>query len=161
MKYLTHVLIVFSLLGSGYMQAQSTVPVTGGNAAGTGGTADYTVGQAVYTTNSGLSGTVAQGVQQPYEIIVVTGLEEAVGINVEFEVYPNPSSDYVKLAVKNCELQNICFQLYNINGSLIQNKNIIDKETVIDMGKLPPGAYYLHINDNQRDVKTFKIIKNQ
>lgn len=161
MKYLIQILIVFSLFGLGYMQAQSAVPAAGGNAAGSGGMAYYTVGQAVYTTNSGLSGTVSQGVQQPYEILVVTGLEEAIGINVEFEVYPNPSSGFVKLTVKNCELQNLCFQLYNINGSLVQNKKNIDKETVIDMGKLPPGAYYLHISDNQREVKTFKIIKNQ
>jgi hypothetical protein len=47
--------------------AQHAVSAAGGNLDGAGGSASYTVGQVVYTTNSGLTGFVIQGVQQPYE----------------------------------------------------------------------------------------------
>lgn len=58
------------LLGLGLtgLQAQESVNATGGNASGSGGSASYSVGQVVYTTNTGTNGTVAQGVQQPFEI---------------------------------------------------------------------------------------------
>lgn len=61
------ILFVFCL-GSSSLQAQQTVPATGGIATGSGGTVSYTVGQAVYTTQTGSGGTITQGVQQPFEI---------------------------------------------------------------------------------------------
>ncbi|MGC8754863.1 MAG: hypothetical protein ACP5QJ_07625, partial [Thermosulfidibacteraceae bacterium] len=66
------------LLGLGLtgLQAQESVNATGGNASGNGGTVAYSVGQVVYTTNTGTNGSVAQGVQQPFEISVVSGIEE-------------------------------------------------------------------------------------
>ena len=72
------------LLGLGLtgVQAQTSVNATGGDASGGGGSVSYSVGQVVYTTHTGTSGSVAEGVQQPYEISVVTGLEEAQSINL-------------------------------------------------------------------------------
>lgn len=70
--------------------SQETVSAGGKEATGTGGTVSYTIGQVVYTTNTGTNGSVVQGVQQPYEISVVTGLEEAEDISLEFSIYPNP-----------------------------------------------------------------------
>ncbi|MEJ5266144.1 MAG: hypothetical protein WHT29_12590, partial [Bacteroidales bacterium] len=89
------------LLGLGLtgLQAQESVNATGGNAFGSGGSVSYSVGQVVYTTNSGTNGSVAQGVQQPYEISVVTGLEEAKGINLSVSAYPNPTTDYLTLRI--------------------------------------------------------------
>ena len=59
------------------LQAQTSVNATGTNASGSGGTVSYSVGQVVYTNNTGTNGSVAQGVQQAFEILVVTGLEQA------------------------------------------------------------------------------------
>jgi hypothetical protein len=55
------------------IHAQEAIPAGGGNASGSGGSASYSVGQVVYTTNTGTNGSAAQGVQQPYEISVVSG----------------------------------------------------------------------------------------
>ncbi len=83
------------LLGLGLtgLQAQTSVNATGTNASGSGGTVSYSVGQVVYTTNTGASGSVAQGVQQPFEISIVTGIEEAKGINLSVSAYPNPTTE--------------------------------------------------------------------
>ena len=53
------------------------------------------------------------------------------------------------------------FRLYDSNGRLIQNKRITGTETVIEMGNLLPASYYLNIYDSQKEIKTFKLIKNQ
>lgn len=60
--------LFLSGLGLAALQAQQTVPATGGVATGSGGTVSYTVGQVADTTQTGSGGTVTQGVQQPFEI---------------------------------------------------------------------------------------------
>ena len=75
MKKTIVALMVFCLTGFvTAIQAQKTIPSSGGNASGTGGKISYTVGQVVYTTNKGSNGSAAQGVQQPYEISAITGI---------------------------------------------------------------------------------------
>ncbi len=141
------------------IQAQNAIPASGGNATGIGGSISYTIGQAVYSSYTETTGSVAQGVQQPYEISVVTGLEEALEIILNFSTYPNPATDFITLKIENYKTENLTYQLYDINGSLLENRKIESIETTISMGKLIPSIYFLRITDNNKDAKTFKIIK--
>ena len=145
------------------LQAQEIIPTTGGNASGSGGSASYTVGQVVYTTNNGANGSVAQGIQQPYEISVVSGVDETESINLILSVYPNPTTDILTLKIESSATQSIqamSYQLYDISGKLLENKKIDGSETSIGMSKLEPSIYFLKVTDNNKSVKTFKIIKN-
>jgi hypothetical protein len=157
MKYVLSFLLILVLTK---LQAQEAISVSGGNFAGSSGSVSYTVGQVANVTNSGSTGTVSQGVQQPFEIFIVSGLEEAVGVDLEIETYPNPSSGIINLKVNNYKLTDLSYKLYNLNGDLIQHGKILNKETAITLEKLPPAIYYLRIIDNQKELKSFKIIKN-
>jgi hypothetical protein len=150
------------LLGLGLtgLQAQETIPATGGNASGSGGTVSYSVGQVVYTTNTGANGSVAQGVQQPFEISVVTGIEQTA-INLVISAYPNPTTDFLQLKVESEKLKDLSFQLYNMQGKLLQNKKIEGNETSIVMSSLVPATYFVKVVQGNKEVKTFKIIKTQ
>lgn len=147
------------VLGITGLQAQESVNITGGNASGSGGSASYSVGQVVYTTNTGTNGSVAQGVQQSFEISVVTGIEDAKSINLTVSVYPNPTTDYLTLDVKDFDLSNLSFQLYDINGRLLQSQKITGNRTSIRMSNLLAAIYFVKVIQGNRDVKTFKIIK--
>jgi opacity protein-like surface antigen len=150
------------LLGLGLteLQAQQNVNAAGGEASGSGGSVSYSVGQVVYTTNTGTSGTVAQGVQQPYEISVVTGIEEAKGINLSVTVYPNPTTDHLTLNIGEFDLSNLSYQLYDINGNLLQTRKITGYQTSISMSNLVPSTYFVRVIIGSQSVKEFKIIKN-
>jgi hypothetical protein len=150
------------LLGLGLtgLQAQESINATGINASGSGGSASYSVGQVVYTTSTGANGTVAQGVQQPFEISEVSGLEEAKGISLSVSAYPNPTTDFLTLEVKDFELSNLHFQLFDMNGKLLQNEKITGNQTSIVMSNLITATYFVKVVKGNRDVKTFKIIKN-
>lgn len=157
-KRLSFLLVfVFGLAG---LQAQNTIPATGGNADGSGGSVNYTVGQLVYNTYEGTNGSAAQGVQQPYEISVVTGIENASGISLEIMVYPNPTTEFISLKIENHEVPKLSYQLYDSNGSLLQDQKIESNETSIMMSNLSPAIYFLKVTDYKEVVKTFKIIKN-
>jgi hypothetical protein len=153
----TVILLCFGMFG---LQAQQVVTTSGGNASGSGGSASYSVGQVVYTTNGNSNGRVAQGVQQPYEIFIVTGIEEAKGISLEIMVYPNPATDFIKLKIENYDVQNLRYQLYDINARLLQDNKIVGNETDIVMSNYVSATYFLKVTDNNKVVKTFKIIKN-
>jgi len=145
------------------LQAQEIIPTTSGNASGSGGSASYTIGQVVYTTNNGANGSVAQGIQQPYEISVVSGVDETESINLILSAYPNPTTDILTLKIESSATQSIqvmSYQLYDISGKLLENKKIDGSETSIAMSKLEPSIYFLKVTDNNKSVKTFKIIKN-
>ena len=148
------------MLGLGLTaQAQQATTATGGDASGSGGAVAYSVGQIVYTTNTGTTGSVAQGVQQAYEISIVTGLEDTQ-ISLNMQAYPNPTTDYLTLNVGNFELSTLNFQLYDISGKLIESRKIISSTETIAMGNLSSATYFLKVSNNNNEVKSFKIIKN-
>jgi hypothetical protein len=147
----------FLLFCVGEVQAQQNSIPSGGEATGLGGTASYSVGQVVYTTNTGTNGSVAQGVQQPYEISTTAGINETT-INLEMSVYPNPTTNY--LTLKTEDNSNLSYQLYDLQGKVIENKKINANSTTIKMEALPNAVYLLKIKNNSQIVKSFKIIKN-
>ncbi|MCK9450994.1 MAG: T9SS type A sorting domain-containing protein [Bacteroidales bacterium] len=148
------------LLGLGLtgLQAQANINATGGNATGNGGSTSYSVGQVVYTTNTGTSGSVAQGVQQAFEISVV-GIEEANGIQLSVTAYPNPSTDYLTLEVKDFEPTTLSFQLYDMQGKLLQSQLLTDSQTRLAMHNLEPAVYFIKVIERNKVVKTFKVVK--
>ncbi len=146
-------------LGLTVLQAQECVNATGGNALGNGGSASYSVGQVIYQTLTGTNGSVAEGVQQPYEISVVTAIDETQGINLSVSAHPNPVTDYLALSINEFEVSNLSYQLYDINGKILQSGKITGNQTSITMSNLEPATYIVKVIQGNNEVKTFKIIK--
>lgn len=155
----TSVILLLSIGLTG-LHAQEVIPASGGNASGSGGSASYTIGQMVYTTNSGTNGSVAQGVQQPYEISVVNTIEEANDITLECSAYPNPTTEFIKLKVKSYKVENLSYQLFDMLGKLLETKSLEVEETNIVLSNLVPATYFVKVIQGQKEIKTFKIIKN-
>lgn len=138
--------------------AQQAVPASGGDAVGSGGSLSYTVGQVVYTTNSGANGSVAQGIQQPYEISTLVGLE-VTEINLELTAYPNPTNNVIRLSIGNYENEKLSYQLYDIQGRLLVGNPVKDNPTSIVLQDFSGSLYLLKVLDNNQLIKTFRIIK--
>lgn len=139
---------------------QSTIPATGGNAGGTGGTVSYTIGQIVYSTPGGTAGTVAQGVQQPCEISVVTALENMNEITLEYKIFPNPTKGLLTLTIKPFDSDNFSISLFDMNGVVLKEIKIDSEVNEISMDNFYPSVYFLKIIRDALEVKVFKIIKN-
>jgi len=141
------------------VSAQESFNATGGNASGSGGTVTYTIGQLVYTTIPSVNNSVAQGVQQPYEISVVTAIKGTEDISLETIVYPNPTSDFLILKSGKSELRNLHYHLYDLKGTQLFSGRTDDYETTISVGNLKPAVYLLSIKVNDTTIKTFNIVK--
>ena len=161
MKQQRKILSIFFLLGFciATVQGQQTIPATGGNASGSGGSVSYTVGQILSSSISGANGSVVQGVQQPYEISVVTALRNTEDISLKCSVYPNPTAGLTKLVFESPDFENLRFRLYDINGILLQDEKVESRETEISLENLSPSVYFLKVLRNNSEVKVFKIVK--
>jgi hypothetical protein len=150
--------VAFLLLGLGGLHAQESPTAAGGEATGTGGTASYSVGQVVYTTNTGTNGSVAQGVQQAYEIYNV-GIKETE-LNISLSIFPNPTAANLTLQISDYNNEKVSYQLYDMQGKLLNNGKIVAQQTQIEMTSLPTAAYYVNVvNQENQKVQSFKIIK--
>lgn len=151
-------IIAMLLLSHGLAKAQETVSPTGADISGAGGTTSYTVGQIAFQTFTGAPGSVAGGVQQPYEISVVLGMD-VPGISLDAFVYPNPTMDHLKLVVGDQQPLNLSYRLYDLYGRTIRENEISEAVTAFDLTELPAATYLLAVTQSEKPIKTFKIIK--
>lgn len=144
----------------GSLQAQKSVTTSGGNVSGKGGSLSYSIGQVFHVTSENEAGFVTHGVQQPYEISIITGIGSR-NTDLELTTYPNPTSNFLNLKVSNYTNEQLNYQLLNMQGQLLKTNQLDSVNTRITLEHLPPSIYYLRIlNDRKELVELFKVIKN-
>jgi len=152
-------LLATGLLWAGLAQAQESATASGGDATGSGGTVAYSVGQVIYTSNTDATGTVSQGVQQAYEIFTV-GIKETE-LNISLSVFPNPTADNLTLQISDYNNEKLSYQLFDMQGKLLNNGQVTAQQTQINTASLPAATYFINVvNQENKKVQSFKIIKN-
>lgn len=152
--------LIGACLALSQVNAQESVLSSGGNSSGSSGNVSYSVGQIFYKTVNGTTAYLSQGVEQPFEIQTVLGLDN-FNVSLELSVYPNPTTDIIYLKVKESSFELLQYQMFDMNGRLIENNKIQDNLTIVQMDKYPEAIYLLKVLDKGEEVKTFKIIKKQ
>ena len=142
--------------------AQSAIVSVGGDAQSATGSVSYTVGQIAVKSVANSSGSisVAEGVQQPYEIQTV-GVDDYPQIVLDAVVYPNPTENLAQLKLNGFEIPTSGLQahLFDGAGRLLQLLTVTDELTAFQIGQYATGTYYLELRDGKRTLKTFKIIR--
>lgn len=151
-------LVTFVIFTQAASFAQQSTVASGGNIAGNGGSISYSVGQVAYETITSQSYSIAQGVQQPYEIFS-TDVEDLFD-DFETMVYPNPATDMVNVRISEIYFRKPDFRLLDINGKELKNGSLSQRETSIPFSSYPSGTYVLLISENGKALRSFKIIKH-
>jgi hypothetical protein len=141
------------------LNAQVSINASGGSIKGKEGSLDYSAGQLVYETANGTSGTITEGVQQPYEIFVVTGIDRVEEKDLTVSAYPNPTHKVLTLEVEDFQPSLFKYHIYNTEGKLIRSEKITDTKSTISMSKLVASTYFVKVARKNKILKTFKIIK--
>ncbi len=157
------VLIVFLLCLAGATFAQSAIVPVGGDAQSNSGSVSYTVGQIAVQTpaNGDGSVSVAEGVQQPYEIQAV-GVDNYPQIALNAVVYPNPTDNLAHLQLNGFEIpaNGLRAILYDGSGKQLTSIPVTEDLTAFQIGHYATGTYYLEMRDGKRVLKTFKIVRS-
>jgi len=159
MKHKKMITVLTFLIGVVVLHAQEVVLASGGQVTGIGGTVSYSLGQVVYNTQSGTNGTESQGVQQPYEIMISLGVKEK-NSNLELSIFPNPAINSVNIKVNQSILDNMSYQLYDMQGRLLKKQKLTSLNTILNVEHLPSATYFIQVMNNQKTIRIFKIIKS-
>jgi len=140
------------------VSAQETFNTSGANISGTTGSVTASIGQSFYETTSSSVGSVASGVQIPYEITSTLGTS-ITEINLSLAIFPNPTADILNLKVGFKDYDKYRYDIFDNSGKLLTGKSILQEKTSIAMGAYPAAVYYLKISKDGKVIKIFKVLK--
>ena len=136
--------------------AQQGIASAGADATSANGSINFTIGQIDYIETTGTTGSVAQGLQQPYTISVVSSIEN--GIEITASLFPNPASEMIVLSFSEKPAKGVNYTLYTLDGIILDKNNLTDFSTSIPIAEMKNGVYYLKISNQNSDLKIFKFV---
>lgn len=158
MKFSSLVALTLFLMTHLPLPAQDNTCTAGGTSTGSGGSSTYTIGQAAYSTNFGINGSLAEGVQQPHEISVIVGLNDAY-YNLKLGTFPNPVFETLTLHAHPLNYSGLSYRLMNMSGANLLSGLIVEEMTTIDLSHFASSIYILSILKDNFQLRTFQIIK--
>ncbi len=148
-------LLIVTLVITSITYAQEVVSTQGDSYSNASGSIDYTIGEVIINTGSYGTNDITQGFHQTnWNFLGVDNHEQ----NFEATVYPNPLGSELYIQTENFEF--LSYVLYDATGRIISENKLNSLETGIDVSTLAPSSYSLVLrNENQENVKTFKLVK--
>ncbi len=74
--------------------------------------------------------------------------EEAAAAEVNFFVYPNPATDFIQIEKQT--KGSASFRLFDQQGRLVQEMNLINQSTTLNVEDLPSGLYFIELSTQQK-----------
>lgn len=137
--------------------AQQAIGATGSNASGTNGSSSYTVGQIDYLAK-GSNSEVTEGVQQNYEIYSLASAENSTS-NQNIILYPNPTTDVLFVDFQSESFTNSSYRFLDAQGKIIMEGEFTKSKNQLNLQGIPSSLYILQIIQNNKQIKSYKIIK--
>jgi len=116
---------------------------------------DWSIGECVTSTHSVGDYIITQGFHQ--NIFVITVVED-LETNINISVYPNPTSDFI--TILNEKPTSVSIELIDINGKVLLQEKNTKTEKQLDFSPYTRGVYFLILKQEEKLIKSFKIIKN-
>lgn len=154
MKILSLMLLVYSACFSQQLASNTT-----DQARENLGSVTYTIAQPIYKFNKDGQGTMTENEKQSYEISIVFGVGKMADILISMSLNQNPEEDYINLITGNQSLTNLSYALSDNTGRIIQQKKIIESNSIITLKQYKTRIYYVTLMAGSTIIKTFKIIK--
>ena len=133
--------------------SHQTINSAGNTAKVSSFTIDFAVGETITETLKNTSTTVTQGFIQPV-INIQTGFSfQKQGDGCQFSIFPNPTTDYINF--KNKDTEEVDFEIYKIDGSLVGKYRSVNKYT--DVSTLAKGTYLVKLlcDNNNNSIQKF------
>jgi uncharacterized protein (DUF2141 family) len=150
------------------VDGEATVNVTGGTPGYTYSWDDNNAGTAATVTGL-LTGTYNvtvtdnNGCTATESVFVdfVVGIANAVNINTQ--VYPNPTNNNINIHVSLPKASNVAVELYNALGALVTKEthaDVVQVNTIFQLINYDNGIYFLKVKA-ENEVSTYKVLLNK
>ncbi|HCI55110.1 MAG TPA: T9SS type A sorting domain-containing protein [Bacteroidales bacterium] len=153
--------IMFFILSVSGQEKQDVIASAGGydKSSDNSISISWTLGETIiqsYKSNDGQL-IIDYGFQQK---LIITAIEENLEVPIRVTIYPNPTSESVKIKFESAVDRLIDIQIIDGQGRLIKTDRIEESiiEKTLNLQDLPSGTYYLRLlKGNVANV--YKIVK--
>lgn len=106
----------------------------------------YMVGPTYYGVKTGSTVTSVTESTTTYDITTVVDKNH---VNIEFNAFPNPSSDVIAVQISGLLEVDMTLQLFDMNGKLVKQSSVNKGSTIahIDVSTLYSGQYLVELTD--------------
>jgi hypothetical protein len=156
-KIASLILISLFLFITKRLYGQEIICSAGSYDVSTTGQLSWTIGDLITDTYTSTSSILCQGFNQTFQ--KTTDIEESISTGFSVEAFPNPATNFLKLKVFNKKQGNLSLSLFDLTGKKLFQKSLETEETEISLTGLIPSVYLIKIFDNDREIKSLKIIK--
>lgn len=119
---------------------------------------DWSIGEVMTETYHNSNQMVTQGFHQGrYNVTVV---QEYSGMAEKITIYPNPVEDFLNISAKGINTASCWCYLTDNNGTMLA-KVQLEEDLRLPMAYYATGTYNLLIQQDNKFIKKFKIIKNK
>jgi hypothetical protein len=118
---------------------------------------EWTLGEPVIATLSPGNIMFTQDLLQTE--LTITAIKIGNDIFFSVEAYPNPTGELLMIRIENKVLQDFQYVLYDVNGKVLEKKELAGTFTAIVMNNHPAGVYLLKITQSDKEIKMFEIVK--
>jgi hypothetical protein len=111
-----------------------------------------------FTDANGCEGSATQAIKVDD---CTSGLAD-LNNGLQFEMFPNPTSDKVNLMINNDETTDINIRIISLDGKIIESvfiRNTLNFNHTLDVYNYTSGVYFVHISSNLGNVVK-KLIVN-
>lgn len=158
MKKLTYLLFLTMLFTiDNQCFSQMVVGTAGNHSEGPDLSLSWTVGEVITETFEVGNLTLTQGMHQPH--ISVTGMEWFAPQKITFDVYPNPTADFVYIQTIQELEKEVSYKLYSTSGNLIKSDKIANTLISIDFRDYSSQIYVLKFFEENQIIGQCKVIK--
>jgi hypothetical protein len=137
--------------------AQQAVVSSGNYHENSAGSVSWGLGETVIQTFSTENAIITQGFQQTR--LTITSVSEMPGLSFSVTAYPNPTHNFVNLKVERENVEDIKYDIYDLNGRVVLKGIMESNPAQINFSDLRPGVYIIRLTENNKELKSFKVVK--
>lgn len=144
-------------IGFGQILSPEVLTSSGDYFTNTTNSLSWTIGECVTETFSNVNNKLTQGFQQN-KFMIITSFEENTKGTLSLFVYPNPASAFINIIAESAELRKMKAEIFDITGKLIHSETF-QNNVQLNISDYSNSTYILHIYDDNKLMKTFKLEK--
>ncbi|MEX0968610.1 MAG: PKD domain-containing protein [Bacteroidia bacterium] len=122
------------------------------------------VNPGTYMVKATVTNGCGQTATESIEVVVTGDSCKRVGIiesatSLAFDIYPNPASSSVTVALERTQFAKVQVELYNMTGKMMHQTLLTSSQAEINLSGFAPGVYLLKINADGRQAVRKVVIK--
>lgn len=151
------IIIIFQTIITLPIKAQAVVAPAGHYHESGQMSMSWTLGEPMIETLVSADIVLTQGFQQP--VLEVSTTTNEPGLDFQITAFPNPTRGHTNISTNLLQAESLIYSVYDLQGRFITGNPLDGPQTRIAFNNYDPGIYFIRIIQDEKPVKTFKIIK--